>query len=378
MEEIDFSSNAGEKVFKYVEMMEYPHGNTEKMPVAIIEGEEKGPTFIISANIHGDELNGLVAVQEIIQELEPKEIKGKLIIIPSLNPAGLLLLKRKPFYHDADPNRIWPDPAPKKEPKLIYDDPYDALLDPKNYPQVQELFYKRLAKVFATADYYIDLHTHDFRSIPFTYVDRVYYDPKKGQMAEKAKELFHRTLELAKKFGLTIVLENPPKHYFRHNLQRSTTGSFLNLYRKPAFTVELGPYAFIDRSYIDVAKKGIYNVLVATGMLDRAFEEITEVPVLNNELWREIPIRSNTTGIYVPLVKPGETVKKGTPIIEVRNIFGETKEIIKAPENGAVLAFWGDIKAYINSQLATFLVKNNLDYVFPWEYTRKEKEMINK
>ena len=374
MEAINFSSKPGEKTFQYVEMVEYPHGNIERMPLAIIEGTEKGPTFIISANIHGDELNGLVALQEIIQELDPKEVKGKIIVILSLNPAGLLLLRRKPFYHDADPNRIWPDPLPKKEPQLVYDDPYDKLLDPKNFPQVQELFYQKLAKVISTADYYIDLHTHDFRSIPFTYVDRVYYDPKKARAAEEARELFDKTLELAKEFGLTIVLENPPRHYFRLNLQRSTTGSFLNLNRKPAFTVELGPYAYIDRKCINAAKIGIYNVLSSTGIINREIKEIKEVSVLSEKLWREIPIRASTTGIFVPLVEPGVIVEKDEAIIEVRSIFGETKEVIRAPERGAVLAFWGDIRCYKNSEVATFLVENNLDFIFPWEYTKKEKE----
>ena len=69
-------------------------------------------------------------MQEIIQELDANKLKGTVIIVPTLNPAGLLTLTRSPFYiGKTDPNRLLPDPKPKKKPKLKYDDAYDEILD---------------------------------------------------------------------------------------------------------------------------------------------------------------------------------------------------------------------------------------------------------
>lgn len=52
MEIFGIQSHPGEKKFAYVDIFEYPHGNIEKLPVAIIRGKEDGPLFLLSANIH--------------------------------------------------------------------------------------------------------------------------------------------------------------------------------------------------------------------------------------------------------------------------------------------------------------------------------------
>ncbi|MHA1687265.1 MAG: succinylglutamate desuccinylase/aspartoacylase family protein [Candidatus Heimdallarchaeaceae archaeon] len=364
----------GEKVFGFIPILDYPHGGKEQLPVCIIQGEkEDRPIFLLTANIHGNELEGIAVLQDLIQEIEPAQLIGTLIIIPVLNPAGLLTLNRTPFYQPEDPNRLWNDPKPKKAPELIYEDPYDSWLDPTNYPRIQEQIWKKLAQEFQKADYFIDLHCHAIRSMPFIYVDRVFYDDTPPHTREKAKELFNQTLEMAKAFGLTIVLENPPRHYVRLNLHRSTTGSFLNSYYKPAFTVELGSSEIVDSSIRTAAKKGLYNVLAYVGMLDIEQEPITEVTVHTETLWREIPLRATTTGFFVPHAEHGAFINRGKTIAEIRDVFGKVKDCICATEEGVVLAYWNDIKCYPNSSIGTFLVKNTLDTVFPWDFTKKEK-----
>jgi len=375
MKVFDIESKPGEKVFEYLEMFEYPHGNKEKLPICIIQGLDEGPTFLFTGNIHGDELHGLVALQEVIKEIDANKLKGTVIIVPSLNPAGLLTLTRSPFYIGrTDPNRLWPDPKPKKEPELKYEDPYDDLFDDEKYPNVQEIFYTRFAEIFERVDYYIDLHCHAIRSFPFSYLDRVYYDEEKADAKKEAEEVFKKTSSLVEAFGLTIILENAPKIYFKANLHRSTTGSFVNKYRKPGFTVELGASGIIDDEIINAAKKGVFNVLKWTKMLEGEIEPITNFTVFKDILWREVDLRSSTSGFFIPLVKIGEIVEKDTPLIEIRDIFGKEKETIVAPEYGNLLAVWDDIRCYPNSQIGTFLIKNVIDVVLPWEYEKKEEK----
>ncbi|MHA1829712.1 MAG: succinylglutamate desuccinylase/aspartoacylase family protein [Candidatus Heimdallarchaeaceae archaeon] len=372
MEIFDLKSTSGEKTFGFIDMFDYPHGTTEKLPIAIIDGKEKGPIFLLTGNIHGDEVHGLVTLQEVIQDLEPEKMKGTVIIVPSLNPAGLLVLKRKPFYDSSDPNRLWLDPKPKKDSKFIYDDPYEEWLDPEKNPGIQEVFYKKFSKIFSQVDYFIDLHCHSFRSFPFIYLDRVYFDSTKDGEKEKAQALFERNLEMVKAFGFTIVLEAPPKSYFDEKLQRSTTGSFVNFQRKPGFTVELGASEIVDKKIIQEAKKGVFNALKWAGIVEGEILPIGNIPV-HKDLWREIIIRSKKTGFYIPVSKAGEIVEKGEPILVVHDIFGNVKETIVAPERGTILAFYDDIRCYPNHEIASFLIKNTLDVVFPWEYEKKEE-----
>lgn len=374
MKIIDIESKKGEKVFGYIDMFEYPHGTIEKLPICIVEGLEEGPVFLLTGNIHGDELHGLVALQEIIQEINPTKVKGTVIIIPSLNPAGLLVLKRSPFYTRSDPNRLWPNPKPKKEPKLKYDDVYDENLDSEKHPDIQEIFYTKFAQILPEVDYFIDLHCHAIRSLPFSYLDRVYYDEKKEGEKEQSEELYEKNKNLVEAYGLTLVLEGPPKHYFDDKLHRSTIGSFVNKFRKPGFTVELGASGYVDIDIVKIAKTGIWNVLKHTGMIEGELEKIESVAVLNDTLWREIIIRSSTSGFYIPLVKCGEIVEKGDPIFEIRDIFGNIKETIIAVERGTILGMWDDVCCYPNSELAVYLVENTIDVVLPWEYEKKDEE----
>ncbi|NPD88113.1 MAG: hypothetical protein HGN29_05300 [Asgard group archaeon] len=372
MKIFDIESVPGKKIFEFVDMFEYPHGTVEKMPIVIVQGTEEKPVFLLTGNIHGNEVHGLVTLQEVIKAIEPEDVKGTVIIIPTLNPAGLLTLTRSPFYDRSDPNRLWPDPKPKKEPKLKYEDPYDKNLDPLEYPSVQEVFYTKLAEIFSDVDYFIDLHCHSVRSFPFSYVDRVYYDEKKEGEKEESQKLFDKTLDMAKAFGFPIVLEDPPRHYFRQNLHRSTTGSFTNKQRKPGFTVELGASDIVVMDIIKSAKNAVLNVLKWANNLDGEPISIKTNPEINKEIWREIAIRVQETGLYIPLVKAGEIVKQNEPIAVVHDIFGEVKETIVAPEYGTILAFYDDIRCYTNRSIASFLTKNTVDIIMPWEYEKKE------
>jgi predicted deacylase len=378
MKLFNLESKKGEKVFGYVDMFEYPHGTKEKLPIVLIEGNEDGASFLLSGNIHGDEVHGLVTLQEVIKELDPTKMKGMVVIIPTLNPAGLLTLTRSPFYDRADPNRLWPDPKPKKEPKLKYDDPYDENLDPKKHPSIQESFYKKLAGYFDLFDFFIDLHCHSVRSFPYSYIDRVYYDDEKKGEKEKAQQLFDQAHEMVKAFGFTIVFEDPPKHYFRQDLHRSTTGSFLNKNRKPSFTVELGSSNLVDLDIVKAAKTAVLNVLKWSKIIDGEIEEIKTIPVLKEKLWREILVRTKESGFYIPVVKHGEIVQKDEPIAVVHDIFGEIKETILAPDYGTIMAFYDDIRCYPNSEIASFLVENTVDVICPWEYEEKEEKKEEK
>ncbi|MHA2358256.1 MAG: succinylglutamate desuccinylase/aspartoacylase family protein [Candidatus Heimdallarchaeaceae archaeon] len=378
MKIFDVEGIPGDKVFSYIDMFEYPHGTKEQLPIAIIQGEKSGPILLLTGNIHGDELHGLVTVQEVIQEINPKELYGTVIAIPTLNPAGLLTMTRSPFYDRSDPNRLWPDPKPKKDPKLIYEDPYDKNLDPKENPSVQEVFYTKFAEILTNVDYFVDLHCHSFRSLPYSYIDRIYYDEKKEGEKEKAQILFDKTLEMVEAFGFTIVLEDPPKHYFRKDLHRSTTGSFVNLHRKPGFTVELGASEIVDTKITNAAKIGVFNILKWSKMLEGEIESITSFSVHSNELWREIEIRVSQSGLYIPLVTTGELVNQNDPIAVVHDIFGEVKETISAPEDGTVLAFFDDIRCYPNKSIGSFLVKNTVGLILPWEYEKEEEEKETK
>ncbi len=74
------------------------------------------------------------------------------------------------------------------------------------------------------------------------------------------------------------------------------------------------------------------------------------------------------------MVNIGEIVEKNQPIIEIRDVFGKVKDTITAPERGALLAVWDDVKCYPNEEIGVFLIKNDLGVIMPWEYEEKEEK----
>ncbi len=76
------------------------------IPVYVFDAAEPGPTALIQGGIHGNEVAGVHALQELLEEgIRPD--KGRLIIIPVMNPAAYRARQRMaPGGHDL--NRCFP------------------------------------------------------------------------------------------------------------------------------------------------------------------------------------------------------------------------------------------------------------------------------
>lgn len=55
-----------------------------QIPVCVIRNGA-GPTLLLTGCTHGDEYEAPLAMMDLARELEPKEIKGRVIIIPALH-----------------------------------------------------------------------------------------------------------------------------------------------------------------------------------------------------------------------------------------------------------------------------------------------------
>ena len=86
-------------------------------PVACIRNGE-GPTALLLSGTHGDEYEGQVTLSKLIHQLEPKDIQGRLIILPMLNfPAAKAGLRTSPI-DELNLNRVYPG-DPEGTPTLV-------------------------------------------------------------------------------------------------------------------------------------------------------------------------------------------------------------------------------------------------------------------
>ncbi|GAB4176665.1 MAG: succinylglutamate desuccinylase/aspartoacylase family protein [Thalassobaculales bacterium] len=80
------------------------------LPVATI-ANGPGPVVLLTAGNHGDEYEGQVALGRLIRELDPGEVRGRLVILPSLNfPAAMAGTRTSPI-DQGNLNRSFPGDA---------------------------------------------------------------------------------------------------------------------------------------------------------------------------------------------------------------------------------------------------------------------------
>ncbi|HUT81675.1 MAG TPA: succinylglutamate desuccinylase/aspartoacylase family protein, partial [Candidatus Bathyarchaeia archaeon] len=111
----EIKGQPGKIIYEYLNVLEHPTGTIERLPIIIAQGKIDGPILWLTANIHGDEYTGIPVIHNIINNLDLNQLKGAIIAIPTLNPAGSRTTSRYPYYDKKDPNRLFPDGNPFKE-----------------------------------------------------------------------------------------------------------------------------------------------------------------------------------------------------------------------------------------------------------------------
>ncbi len=94
------------------------HFLTPTVPLYVFEAEQPGATVLIQAGIHGDEVCGVHALQELLEE-ELRPDRGRLLICPVMNPPAYRARERK-APGGLDLNRCFPGDAgaPEREYRL--------------------------------------------------------------------------------------------------------------------------------------------------------------------------------------------------------------------------------------------------------------------
>ncbi len=78
-----------------------------KIPIIVQRSKIDGPVVLFSAGIHGDEINGIEIVRQIITKKINKPKKGTIICIPIVNMFGFINQSRQ-FPDGRDLNRVFP------------------------------------------------------------------------------------------------------------------------------------------------------------------------------------------------------------------------------------------------------------------------------
>lgn len=356
---------SGRVTYGTYDLVEHPTGGRDQLPVVIAQGNGRGPVFWLTAGIHGNEHAGLQVLHLLVTAGLARQLRGTIVCIPALNPAGLRTMKREAYYHHGDPNRLFPDILPAK--------PHDPELDPPS--ALEQGFARLFAEVVATADYWIDLHNTWIGSLSMVYRDRIYYrgDGSAAQVKKsrgEAEKLDARIGAMCRAYGHTVVNEMAESAYFDDKLHRSTTGAAVSVARIPALTMELGTGVVPDPQIVAACVTGLKNVLRWAQMLDGEPEPIQGIQVIDPgyPCRRRAAPRTSVACVVRHLVDTGDFVENGDPIAEVCDIWGRpvAEKLLRADRDGWIMGRTHGILKYPGQEVCGMAVRDEIPMVLPY------------
>lgn len=299
------TARCSEKVKGKLFAGEFSTGTEVYLPIVIINGKEDGNIVWINACVHGNELNGTLAAQKLIQTIQPEEVTGAVIITPISNPLAFREKKRLSFLEG---NASMGENTNMGE---VFPGRMDGCMTEKLACVLfQEI--KRLATAV------VDFHCWGFGqdSKPYTVVKK-YPDEK----------ISREIMDIARAFGspmictldMTKKLDEPSPVDKQMDVLCAQEGI-------PSFMAETGHSEWAEPEYIDFAAQGAINVMKYYHILEGEVPDPGDQIVLSA---REV-IRCKHDGLAIAQVKPHQFVKGGEVLSIIVNAYGDVVEEIRA------------------------------------------------
>ncbi|AKU89969.1 succinylglutamate desuccinylase/aspartoacylase family protein [Vulgatibacter incomptus] len=265
-------------------------GSGVEIPVVAIRGEKRGPTLCLTAGIHGDELNGVEIVREMVDQTRARGLAGTIIAVPIANLHGFQGSSR--YLPDRrDLNRFFPGKARGNTASRI----------------AFEIF----QNVIRHCDKLIDLHTGSFHRSNLPQIRADLKDP--GNLA------------LAKAFGATVIVHNSGG---KGTLRRAAQDAGI-----PAIIYEAGEPMRFQAQEIKRGVFGVRNVLVNLGMIKGSRVNLGEQRIFYETRW----VRAERGGILVNEVRLGDEVREGDILGTITDPIRKGKSVVVSPYRGRVI-----------------------------------------
>lgn len=281
---------AGEQADLKLKVSETYLGDDVSIHLRVIRAKRPGPIVFVTAAIHGDELNGVGAIHDLLFTDSLQLTRGTLILVPVVNVFGFEANER--YLPDRrDLNRSFPG------------SPHGSLAS-----RVAHAFFENVVK---QCDYGIDLHT--------AAIQRTNYPNIRARLTDPAIR------RIAEAFGAELLISGAgPEGSFRR--EACLAGC-------PTICVEAGEPWKIEPAIVQFAVRGVRNVLIELAMLKGRASRPAYQTRVNRTTW----VRAKVGGILRFHVAPGQIVRAGQEIASNSTLMGEEQNVLTAPIDGIVL-----------------------------------------
>ena len=263
------------------------------LTVEVIHGRWQGPVLLVSAGIHGDELNGIEIIRRLRSMSILERLRGTIVLVPVVNLFGFLNQSR--YLPDRrDLNRSFPG---SKSGSIA--------------ARIANLFFN---SIVTNCSHVIDLHT--------AAINRENLPQVRAALDQPGVE------EMARGFAIPVIINS--------NLIDRSLRAEAGKKGIPVITYEAGEALRIDEKSIVAGVRGIVNVMRTINMLPRRRKSTVraEPYVANATSW----YRSPSDGMFRPLVRLGTQVDEGDTLGVVSAPFSSDDTVLAAPYNCIVIS----------------------------------------
>lgn len=264
----------------YVRIPHSPHDDAwgaTQIPISVI-ANGSGPTVILEGGNHGDEYEGPIAITELMQELDPARVQGRLIALPALNAPAVEAGCRVSPLDGLNMNRTFPG------------DPIGSITQ-----QISAFVSDTLLSI---GDAFLDLHSGG---------SSLWITPSAIIEPSGDPALDARNGAAVEAFGapMTVVLDN-----MGDSRTAMATASRAGLV---AVGTEMGGGGAVSPESMAICRRGLRNVLVHLGVLPPSDAQ-PQPPAPRYALpGTRAYAFANIDGVFEPLHSNGDAVHSGEP-----------------------------------------------------------------
>lgn len=261
------------------------------LPVTVINGKAEGPILWLSAAIHGDEINGVEIIRQVLRRVSPVELTGTLIAVPIVNIYGFIEQSR--YLPDRrDLNRSFPG------------SPRGSLA-----AQLAHLF---MEEVVRRSTHGIDLHTATDGRSNLPQIRANLRDPE--------------TYRCVRAFGAPIAIHSTMRD---GSLRQAATQEGI-----PMLLYEGGEALRFDRQAIEIGVEGILRVMADLGM----YQLSDNLPGKGSlEIESTQWVRASRSGILLLEIELGQRVRKKEVLGTIVDAFGNVNAKVYSPCHGIAI-----------------------------------------
>jgi len=292
----------GQKARGYLEVPAGVDAATQ-IPVIVINGEKHGPVLALVSGAHGTEYTSIIAIEKLIDQLDPSQITGTVILVPLINIQSFE--QKVPHVNPVDNksmNRFYPGKA--------------------DGTQTERASFLITKQIVDRCDYLIDYHGGDLDESLRPYA---YWAPTGKETQDRISK------EMVLAFGLDHIIiwrDRPTDLAATRYLDNTATAR-----GKPSIVVEAGYAGIVEADDVALLVDGTLSTMRALKMLSGNPRPI------ENPVWLDkvVDVLSDGPGIWYPLVKRGTYVQEGMKIGVVTDYFGKLVLEARAPVSGVLL-----------------------------------------